>query len=135
LLAESSAAIKVAMTQRGYDRVCLLGKSLGSGVIAYLCRREPHLASARAAYLTPPLGTPFFDPIVSETQQPSYLAIGTSDRFYNVNALEALQSSKPFQTTTVEGADHHMVIPGDLESSLRILQEVVKDVVGFLAGE
>jgi dienelactone hydrolase len=131
VLAESSAAIKIAMAQRGYDRVGLLGKSLGAGVIAHLCRGEPRLAYARAAYLTPPLGAPFFDPIVSETQQPSFLAIGTSDRFYNVKALEALKSERPFQTTTIDGADHHMSFPGDLESSLMATQEVVQEVVGF----
>jgi len=133
VLTESSEAIKLAMAQRGYDRVGLLGKSLGAGVIAHLCRGEPRLACARAAYLTPPLGTPFFDPIVSETQQPTFLAIGTADRFYNVDALDALKSAKTFQTTTIEGADHHMSFPGDLESSLRVLQKVVHEVVGFFA--
>ena len=133
LLAESSAAIKVAMAQRGYDRVGLLGKSLGAGVIAHLCKGEPDLATARAAFLTPPLGTPHFDPIVSEIHQPSFLAIGTSDRFYRPESLEALKLVRPFQTTTIEGADHHLRFPEDFVSSLRVLQEVAQDVVAFLA--
>lgn len=132
VLAESSEAINIAMAQRGYERVGLLGKSLGAGVIAHLCGRVPHLASARAAYLTPPLGSPFFDPIVSEIQQPSFLAIGTADRFYKEESLEALRSTKSIQIMIVDGVDHHMRFPGDLESSLRVLQEVVQGVAGFL---
>ena len=135
VLAESSEAIKIAMARRGYDRVGLLGKSLGAGVIAHLCRGETRLASARAAYLTPPLGSPFFDPIVSETQQPSFLAIGTADRFYKEESLEALRSKKPIQTMIVESVDHHMRFPSDLESSLRVLKEVVEGLVVFFGGE
>jgi dienelactone hydrolase len=135
LMVECKAAVNVALAQRGYTRVGLLGKSLGAGVVAHLCRGERGLASARAAYLTPPIGTPFFDAALRDTDQPAYMAIGSGDRFFNQEALEALASERMLDLSVVEGADHHLAFPGDLEASMQATRRVVREVVDFLERE
>jgi len=104
-------------------------------VVALLCQTEPYLAEARAAYLTPPLGVPFFDPIFSQTNQPAYLVLGTRDRFYDPQMLESLQEARLFELTVIEGADHSMDVAGDLEASLNAVKRVIGEVVEFLKGD
>jgi dienelactone hydrolase len=133
LIQESTAAVRAALAARPYPRLALLGKSLGAGLVAYLCGTESDLAQARAAYLTPALGTPLFDPLMARTSQPALLAIGTADRFYDREALDTLRPARPFELVLVEGADHSMDVPGDLVASLAALQRVVAAAVGFLA--
>jgi hypothetical protein len=134
LLSECQGALKQVLAERDYPRVALVGKSLGAGVAAYLCRQVEELAEARAAYLTPVLGSPFFDDVFSETQQPAYVAIGTKDRYYDKQVLDDLKESRPFELTVVEGADHSMDVRGDLRASLGAVERVVGETVAFLKG-
>lgn len=133
LIQESTAAVRAALAGRSYPRLALLGKSLGAGLVAYLCGAEPGLAQARAAYLTPALGTPLFDPLLTRTSQPSLLAIGTADRFFDQEVLDTLRSARPFELVLVDRADHSMDVPGDLVASLTALRQVVAATVEFLA--
>jgi len=135
LLEECRAAVGVVMEDREYPRLGLIGKSLGAAVVALLCQTELYLAEARAAYLTPPLGMPFFDPIFSQTNQPAYLALGTRDRFYDPQVLESLQEARFFELTVIEGADHSMNVAGDLDASLEAVKRVVGEAVAFIKGD
>jgi hypothetical protein len=135
LMEECRTSITTALAERAYTRVGLVGKSLGAAVVAYLCQTEPSLIDARAAYLTPPLGTPMFDPIFSQTKQTAYLAAGSDDRFYDPQVLEALRVPHLFKATVIQGADHSMDVPGDLDASLEAVKLVVGEVVEFLQGE
>jgi dienelactone hydrolase len=134
LIGECSAAVQAVVAGRTYPRIALLGKSLGAGVAAYLCGSEPSLAAARAAYLTPALASPLFDPLLARTSQPALLAIGTADRYYDPQALERLLATKPFDLVLVEGADHSMDVAGDLVASLEAVRKVVNAAVAFLTG-
>ncbi len=127
-------AALTALQGRKYSRVGLVGKSLGAGVVADLCANMPELAEARAAYLTPMIGTPFFDPVFVRTVQPAYLALGTADAFYEAQALETLQAEHPFGLTVIEGGDHSLVVAGNWEASIEALRRVTGEVVEFLTG-
>jgi hypothetical protein len=89
------------------------------------------LEEARCGYLTPPIGTPFFDLIFLQTTQRAHLAIGTKDRFYEPQALEALQKDRAFSLTLIENADHSMNILDDLDGTLQAIGRVTRDVVSF----
>jgi hypothetical protein len=130
-MTEARAAVQVAVQERTYPRLGLLGKSLGAGVLAWLCREEEGLGRAQAAFLTPLLGTPIFDTAFVESRSPAYVAIGTRDRFYDPAALDRLQSQRPFKLRVVEGQDHGLDFDGDLGSSLRHLRTIVDDLIEF----
>ena len=132
LLQECRSAVEEVLAQRTYPRLGLAGKSLGAGVVAYLCQSEPSLVEARAVFFTPALGTPLFDPILVEIHHPSYIAIGTQDRFYDPEILDTLRSSRHFELTVIEGADHSMDILGDIESSMKAVGKIVGEVGEFL---
>jgi hypothetical protein len=77
------------------------------------------------------IGTPLFDPYFARTPQPAQIVLGTSDRFYDEDALDRLRLTRPYGLTLVEGADHAMVIPGDLDGSIRVLRRTTREVVEF----
>lgn len=132
LLSECRSAATVALAYRNYPQLGLAGKSLGAAVVAQLCATVPELSQARAAYLTPALGTPFFDPQFIKTQQPAYVAVGSADRFYSSEALESLQEQKSFELSLIEGADHSMNVSGDIPASTEAVLHVVEGLVAFL---
>jgi len=132
LVAECVAALAAAIEGRRYLRIGLIGKSLGAGLVAYLCAHRSELATARAAYLTPALGTPFFDPFFVKTSQPAYLAVGTHDRYYSAEAVERLQAQRPFELALIEGADHSLDVRGDLSASMRAAARAVNGLVAFI---
>jgi len=132
LLAECRSAALTALAVRDYPRLGLVGKSLGAAVVAQLCANEPKFSEARAGYLTPALGTPFFDPLFLETRQPAYVAVGTADRFYSPEALESLRAKKEFKLSLVEEADHSMNVSGDLGPSIGSVRQVVDSLMAFL---
>jgi len=130
-MAEAKALVRAGRAARAYPRLGLLGKSLGSSVLAWLCREETELASARAAYLTPLLGTPLFDAAFLAAPTRALVALGTEDRFYDPATLERLQAQRPFALRIVPGQDHGFDFNGDLDASLRDLRSVVGDLVDF----
>jgi dienelactone hydrolase len=113
------------------ERIGLAGKSLGTPFVADLCGQAPVLAMARAAYLTPLLGSPAFDEPFVRTHQPAYLAIGTADPFYDAQALDRLRAERPFDLTVVDSADHGMNVPGDRAASAAAVERLVAEVVKF----
>jgi hypothetical protein len=135
LMEECRASVATVLAEREYPHVGLVGKSLGAAVVAYLCQTEPSLVDARAAYLTPPMGTPLFDPIFSQTKQPAYLAAGSDDRFYDPQVLKALRVPHLFKVTVIQGADHSMDVPGDLDASLEAVKWVAGEIVEFMQGD
>jgi hypothetical protein len=131
LIDECTKAVHFVLAERDYSRIGLVGKSLGANVVAHLCQVEPALKDARAAFLTPPLGNPLFDSSFTKLEQRAYMAMGTRDRFYNTERLEALKEARQFTLTLIEGADHSMDVPGDLDASLEAVRRVVSEVVAM----
>jgi dienelactone hydrolase len=131
---ECSAALEAVLMQRDYEKITLAGKSLGAAIIAVIISMDPALERAHAAYLTPPLGTPVFDPVFVETSNPAYVAMGSADRFYQQEALDKLQEKREFTFTLVPGADHSLWIEGDLEATLEAHGRVTREVAAFARG-
>jgi dienelactone hydrolase len=132
LFEECRTVIEAALGQRDYSQIGFIGKSIGAGVVAHLFQVESGLGTARGVYLTPPLGTPFFDPVFTRTKQPAYLAIGTADRFYQPESLDSLRKARSFKLALIEGADHSMDVTGDLQASIEAVKRVTREVVDFL---
>jgi dienelactone hydrolase len=132
ILQECAAAMREVLTERQYARIALLGKSLGCGVVAFLAQSEEKLKNALTIYLTPPLGTPAFDPLFAQTPQPALVALGTGDRFYNSQTLQALQDQRDFELVLIESVDHSFDKPGNLDVSLGAIQTITERIIEFV---
>jgi hypothetical protein len=130
-ISECGAALGEALRHRAYPRVGIVGKSLGTIVLVQLCLQGVIPDAAHAAYLTPPIGNPAFDPGFLETRQPAYIAIGTRDSFYDGVAVRNLASQRPSYLRVLPGADHGLDVSGDLAATLRVVSQVVEDAAAF----
>lgn len=135
VLEDCRTAVAAALDQRSYPTLVYIGKSLGAGLAAFLCADASAKLPTRAVYFTPPVGTPIFDPIFARTPQPAQIILGTLDRFYDKDALDRLRQTRPFGLTLVEGADHSLIIPGDLDGSIRVLRRTSQETVAFCLAE
>jgi hypothetical protein len=120
------------LRERDYEKIRLVGKSLGAFLIAQLCSEMPELSQSKAAYLAPPLNLPIFGQLVGQNPQPSFLAIGTKDRYYDEAILEDFRSHPRLELARIEDADHSMNVEGDLAASIEALMRVAREVVRFL---
>lgn len=131
-LDECRDAIRHSVECRPYPIVAVVGKSLGSSLLATLGAEMPELATARLAHHTPPLGMPSIDDLLATARQPMYLALGTADNFYDPSRLSALRARRPMLVRVIEGADHGMDVPGDLQATMRAVRQVVEDTLSFV---
>lgn len=131
VLAECQRAIQSLLTEREYSRLVLIGKSLGAALVGLLCLQMPLPTWTRAVYLTPPLGS-MFNPTFLDTEQPAYVALGTGDRYFDAEALRALEGVKEFKLIQVKDGDHSMNVGADLKASLHAVHVVVEGVVAFV---
>jgi predicted alpha/beta-hydrolase family hydrolase len=125
-----AAACRMALTQRSYREITLVGKSLGTRAMAQLIATDARLAQCRDVWLTPVLR----DATVREQikgRPHALVVIGTADPYYDSAYLAGLEANGSSQVMVVEGADHNLEIKGDVESSLVILQEVTRAIKGF----
>ena len=134
VLSECQRAVSTLLAERPYPQLVLMGKSMGSSLVALLCQQMVLPPRTRAVYLTPALG-PMFNPGFLETTQPAMLVIGTDDRFFDAAALSELQKRRAFHLVQVDAADHSMNIPGDLAASLEAVQHVTEAVNGFVSSQ
>lgn len=128
---ECAIALERVLDQRSYPRIVIAGKSLGAAVAVVLSTTNDSLRIVRTVCLTPPLGTPVFDPVFLDMQQQAYLALGTADRFYEEAVFNELQSRRAFAHTLVPHADHSMYVEGDLSATLEAHERVTQDVIAF----
>ena len=132
MVQETERAIRTAAAHTPPSRIALVGKSLGAALSVTLAATMPELETADLVYLTPPLDIPLFAPAFQETRQRSLVVIGTADRFYDQQVLEAMGKGRAFELLEVERGDHSLNIAGDLEATLAALEQVVRRVIKFL---
>jgi predicted alpha/beta-hydrolase family hydrolase len=127
-----TAACRIALAQRSYLGVTLIGKSMGTRAMAHLIANEAGFADCRDVWLTPVLR----DPKVREqikSRRHALVVIGTADPYYDSGYLAGLRANTQSEVMAVEGADHSMEIQGDVGSSLMILEKVTRAIQGFVS--
>ena len=117
---EVDQAISVAL-RRGYDRVCIAGKSLGTPLAALHARQVERLI------LLTPIGTAAQD--VGAT--PTLAVIGTADPMYQPEQIET--SGANVGWLVLDGLDHGLEAPGDWAASLDALARITQACVEFLS--
>jgi predicted alpha/beta-hydrolase family hydrolase len=134
LFSDAVAACRVALAQRPYQQITLVGKSLGTLAMGYLLTIEDALARAQAIWLTPLLWNDMLRTQIQQTSPRSLFAIGTADPHYNPAYLADLQAATGGQAVVIDGANHSLEIESDVMQSLRALTQVMRAVQAFLGG-
>lgn len=126
LYADTTAAWRAGLGQRSYERVALIGKSLGTLAMGHLLTAEAPSVPVRAVWLTPMLSEVRLREQIAAFGGPSLFVIGTADEEYDPETLEAMVAATHGEAVVVEGADHGMDVPGDPIASIRAVERAVE---------
>jgi predicted alpha/beta-hydrolase family hydrolase len=133
LLADTTAAWRAGLGQRTYERVVLIGKSLGTLAMGHLLTMGDLPPAVGAVWLTPLLTKERLRQQISRYGGLSLFVIGTADPHFDPVVLEKMQVATTGEAVVVKNADHGMDIPGDPIASVRAVERVVEALGRFLA--
>ena len=131
LAADSSAALRAALARHSYREILLVGKSLGTLVLAHLALNEPVLKDAKYVWLTPLVRNAYLQPAVEQARPASLFIQGSGDPHYEAAGLARLESASGGQVLLVPEANHSLEIPGDLPASLQAVQQALQAISAF----
>ena len=131
LASDVLAACEAALSQRSYEKITLIGKSLGTIAMAQLLA-DTRFQSARCVWMTPLLNLDWLCSRIEQTRPPSLFIIGTDDRHYQPEVLKRLEHSTGGRSLVLEGANHGLEILGDIAKSLVMLNQIVQALQEFL---
>lgn len=112
---------------RGYKRVCVAGKSLGTPLAAELARSRTQEAVSLL------LLTPIGGAMQGLGSIPTLAIIGTADALYNAEEVAAYQNHPTIRWKVFDDLNHSLEVPHDWEASLAVLSEVIRACADFIA--
>jgi dienelactone hydrolase len=131
-LEDTTAAWRTGLGRRTYERVVLIGKSLGTLAMGHLLTTADPPPNVGAVWLTPMLAEERLRQQIQQYGGPSLFVIGTADPHFDPVVLEQMQVATIGEAVVVKNADHGMDIPGDPIASVRAVERVVEALSRFL---
>lgn len=128
------AACNAGLSHRLYEKITLVGKSLGTIAMGHLLG-DPRFQQADCVWLTPLLTVDWLCSRIEQMHPRSLFIIGTADQFYKPDILEHLENITKGHASVIEGANHALEIPGDIQKSLMALNQIVQALQKFLGEE
>ena len=125
ILGDAVAALRAALSQRPYQTLILVGKSLGTVSMAHLAATQTTLPNLRALWLTPILTREEVRTQIRRLGSRSVVAIGTADRLYRKEWVDELRAAGA-TSVIIDGAGHGLQIPGQWQRSLNALTQVLE---------
>jgi dienelactone hydrolase len=129
LAADAQAAVQAARLQGKYERLVLVGKSIGTIALAGLVPHEPQAISI---WLTPLLRNPLVMEAAEHNRGPALFVAGTGDDLFDAAELKRIQAATQAEARLIEGGDHSLEIEADFFASLQALEQVLRAMAGFL---
>jgi hypothetical protein len=125
------AACKAALSHRSYEKITLVGKSIGTIAMGQLLA-DAVFQRATCIWLTPLLTIEWLRSRIEQTHPRSLFILGTADKFYQPDILKQLEHVTAGRSLVIEGANHGLEIPGDIPKSLAVLNQIVQVLQEFL---
>ncbi len=126
------AAAEAAFSKRGYEKITLIGKSLGT-LAMWVLLGDSRFAAARCIWMTPVLNVEALVRRIEQVKPSSLFIIGTADPYYQPDVLRRLVETTKGRLLLVEGMNHGLEIPGGVSDAMELLKRIVRDVEAFLA--
>lgn len=132
LATDTVASFEVASSQRDYERVTLIGKSIGTRAMGHLLATEQSLPSLGCVWLTPILRSESLCEQIKERPHRALFVAGTADSHHDPAKLEEVQKATGGETLVIENADHSLEIVGDILRSVRDLESIIAWIRKFI---
>ena len=123
---------QVALRQRDYQQLTLIGKSLGTLAIPYLLGADLPVQPQTSIFLTPILNEllPAL-PLIQQCAHTFYV-IGTQDHYYDKELITQFKTENQDHFLIIEGANHSLEISGKIMHSLSELELLVERIDRFI---
>jgi predicted alpha/beta-hydrolase family hydrolase len=131
MVSDAQAMLATGLQARPYKKLILVGKSIGSLVMAFILSQEPPLKIAYTIWLTPLLQIPFVTATIQNLTTPVIVAGGTADTTFDPASVALLDRQPNLSLLRVEGANHNLEIPGDLRQSLTAISDLVDRILNL----
>ena len=129
--ADIFAACNTILSQHPYEKITLVGKSLGTIAMGHLLA-DRRFQQASCIWLTPLLTTDRLRTRIEQIHPRSLFVIGTADQFYQPGLLHQLESTTNSHALVIQDADHSLEIPNDIQKSLTALNLMIQAIQDFL---
>lgn len=126
LQAEVDAAVQPALA-RGYRRVCVAGKSLGTPLAGDLAR------SLRVEAVSLLLLTPIGGALQGLGSIPTLAVFGSADVLYAPEIVAAFDGHPTVTCRVFDGLNHSLEVKGDWRASLAVLPDIIAACADFLS--
>jgi hypothetical protein len=124
------AACTAGLAQRSYEKITLIGKSLGTIAIGHLLA-DARFQRASCIWMTPILSVGWLCQRIEEVRPQSLFIIGTADQFYQPDVLNRLEQVTNGHSIVLDGVNHGLEVPGDIPKSLGALSQIVQALQEF----
>ncbi|HEX6800636.1 MAG TPA: hypothetical protein VF116_23185 [Ktedonobacterales bacterium] len=132
LAADTTAAYAAGQAQSVYRRLTLVGKSICTLAMTDLLP-QASAQCTQCVSLTPLLTNTELRAAIIQHPLPSLFAIGTADPFYDPALLDELRRATGGEALVFEGADHGLMLGGDVEGAIAIMGRLIAALRRFLA--
>ena len=131
LISDVAASCEVASTQRHYQEITLIGKSIGTLAMGHLLTSNTMFQKAHAIWLTPLFRNERLREQIQQCRQKSLFVIGTADPNYDPIFLAEVGDKG--ESLVIDGADHSLETGDDLMQSLEAMERLIEAIKRFLA--
>lgn len=125
------AACNAGLSHRSYEKITLVGKSLGTIAMGHLLA-DRRFQKATCVWSTPLLTVEWLCSRIEQIHPRSLFIIGTADKFYKPDMLKHLENVTNGRAVVIEGANHGLEIPDSIDKSLFALNQIVQALQEFL---
>lgn len=132
LFADTEAALEAGLAQRAYERIVLVGKSLGTLAMGHLITTDTRLAQSLCIWLTPLVRNATLRQQIAQARPRSLFVIGTADSHYDTAGFAEVVEVTNGHSLVIEGANHSLEIANNILESLRAMEQVVQAMETFL---
>lgn len=131
MVTDAQAALMTAFPNMGYTNLILAGKSIGTLPLAMLISSGT-VPEASCIWITPLLHYPFVVDAALQHAGSSLFIGSKADETFEPENMELIKKKKNVRAIVFNGADHSLLIPGDVLKSLNILDQVVHAYSDFV---
>ncbi len=130
-----SLIARLAMEHRSYQKLTVIGKSLGTLGIPYLFQAGLTVKPTTCIFLTPILKEliPWAD--LFRKVPNTLFAIGTNDPYYDAGLISEFRKLRPDNFLIVEGVNHSMEFESKPIQSMKVLNTVMDRIQRFVIGD
>jgi hypothetical protein len=131
LAGDVRAACTAGLAKRGYTKITLIGKSLGTLAMGHLLE-DTRFSAAGCVWSTPILASEWLCSQIKKYRPRSLFIIGTADHFYQPAVLQELVDATQGKALVLEKVHHGLEIEGDITGTLAALRRITDAIMAFV---